>query len=111
VQAVGGAQASIAITLDAANRGAKVMLGGIILQFGATVQPLAFIDTDIKLSLGLYPVAIIFYVALATEFFIRYFTDRPIRKVGATQRLAQLDGGIKHMVTGLAVGTVFILVR
>jgi len=45
VQAVGGAQASIAITLDAANRGAKVMLGGIILQFGAPVQPLAFRDT------------------------------------------------------------------
>ncbi|KAG8925052.1 hypothetical protein FRC00_004393, partial [Tulasnella sp. 408] len=32
VQSVGGSQASAADTLEGANRGAKVMVGGIILQ-------------------------------------------------------------------------------
>ncbi|KAG8948799.1 hypothetical protein FRC04_009262 [Tulasnella sp. 424] len=56
VQSVGGAQASAADTLEGANRGAKVMVGGIILQM----------------------VAITLYVLIQVEYLFRVFKDRPV---------------------------------
>ncbi|KIO30488.1 hypothetical protein M407DRAFT_20381 [Tulasnella calospora MUT 4182] len=56
VQAVGGSQASAAETLEGANRGAKVMVGGIILQM----------------------VAITLYVLIQAEYLVRVFKDKPI---------------------------------
>ena len=43
IQAVGGAMASIADTLDGAERGGRTMLGGIIIQLGTLVLPNHFI--------------------------------------------------------------------
>ncbi|KAG9018259.1 hypothetical protein FRB90_011713 [Tulasnella sp. 427] len=69
VQAVGGAQASSADTLDGANRGARVMVGGIILQM----------------------VAITLYVLIQVEYLIRVFKDRPVHPrpnpIAATPKL------------------------
>ncbi|KAG9050034.1 hypothetical protein FS837_008014 [Tulasnella sp. UAMH 9824] len=56
VQAVGGSQASAADTLEGANRGANVMVAGIILQM----------------------VAITLYVLIQAEYLIRVYKDRPI---------------------------------
>ncbi|KAH7096280.1 RTA1 like protein-domain-containing protein [Auriculariales sp. MPI-PUGE-AT-0066] len=89
VQAVGGGQAAAAITLPAANRGANVMLGGIVFQF----------------------VAIILYVGLAMEFFVRYWLDKPIRTQNAATRLVKLDRKLQMMSFGLAFDTLFILIR
>ncbi|TFK69089.1 RTA1-domain-containing protein [Pluteus cervinus] len=55
VQAAGGGIASAATTLDGANRGARIMLAGIVFQF----------------------IIITLYVALATEFLVRYIYDNP----------------------------------
>ncbi|EJD50216.1 RTA1-domain-containing protein [Auricularia subglabra TFB-10046 SS5] len=87
VQAVGGGQAAAAGTLEGANRGAKVMLGGIVLQF----------------------VAIIVYVALALEFLLRYTLDKPLRT--PTVKRGALDRKLRTMVLALGVSTLFILVR
>ncbi|EJD50214.1 RTA1 like protein, partial [Auricularia subglabra TFB-10046 SS5] len=87
VQAVGGGRAAAAGTLEGANRGAKVMLGGIVLQF----------------------VAIIVYVALALEFLLRYTLDKPLRT--PTVKRGALDGKLRTMVLALGLSTLFILVR
>ncbi|KAH7101350.1 hypothetical protein BKA62DRAFT_703530, partial [Auriculariales sp. MPI-PUGE-AT-0066] len=83
-------QASAAETLEAANRGANVMLGGIILQL----------------------VAIVLYVALAVEFFVRFARDVPVRKSGAyTYRPSTIDEKVKRQIFGLGFGTIFLLIR
>ncbi|KAG8948797.1 hypothetical protein FRC04_009260 [Tulasnella sp. 424] len=56
VQSLGGSQASAADTLEGANRGAKIMVGGIILQM----------------------VAITLYVIIQVEYLVRVFKDRPV---------------------------------
>ncbi|KAJ1305017.1 hypothetical protein OPQ81_000060 [Rhizoctonia solani] len=59
IQAVGGAMASIADTLDGAERGGKIMLGGIIIQL----------------------VAVVLYTILGIEFVVRFSLDRRARSV------------------------------
>lgn len=88
VQAIGGAQASAATTLDGANRGALVMLIGILVQF----------------------VAIIIYVSLAAEFLVRYALNKPLRK-GTFPRPSQLDQRLRLMVLGLSISTLFLVIR
>ncbi|GHJ87964.1 hypothetical protein NliqN6_4366 [Naganishia liquefaciens] len=58
VQAIGGGKASAAETLEGANAGARVMVGGVMFQM----------------------VVMIAYTAVLLAFVIRYRTDRPIRK-------------------------------
>ncbi|KZV91661.1 RTA1-domain-containing protein [Exidia glandulosa HHB12029] len=89
VQAVGGAQASAALTLEKANAGARVMLGGILVQF----------------------VAIILYVALASEFLLRYMLDKPVRKNVPSSARVTLDSGVRMMIIGLCISTVFLFIR
>ncbi|KZV88175.1 RTA1-domain-containing protein [Exidia glandulosa HHB12029] len=89
VQAIGGGQASAATTLEGANAGARVMLGGILVQF----------------------VAIIIYVALAAEFLIRYFVDKPVRKIASFPRADRLDKGVRMMIIGLCISTLFLFIR
>ncbi|KAG8891158.1 hypothetical protein FRC01_014870, partial [Tulasnella sp. 417] len=66
VQSVGGSQASAADTLEGANRGAKVMVGGIFLQM----------------------VAITLYVIIQVEYLIRVYKDRPIHPRPAAPAVA-----------------------
>ncbi|KAH7106598.1 RTA1-domain-containing protein [Auriculariales sp. MPI-PUGE-AT-0066] len=91
VQAVGGSQASAAETLEDANKGGKVMLGGIALQFAALV----------------------IYVIVAAEFLLRVIQDRPVRPVppGYAERREKLDRKVKLMILGLAISAVFIFIR
>lgn len=86
IQAVGGGLASSAADPAGAEQGAKVMLGGILLQF----------------------VAIIIYTTLASEFLVRYFAEWPLRKNG--QR-GMLDTRLRLMVIGLCISTFFLLIR
>ncbi|EJD50204.1 RTA1-domain-containing protein [Auricularia subglabra TFB-10046 SS5] len=88
VQAVGGGQASAAVTLDGANRGALVMLIGILIQF----------------------VAIIVYVSLAAEFLVRYAFDKPLREA-KFPRPERLDERLRLMIAGLCISTIFLVIR
>ncbi|KAF8595570.1 RTA1-domain-containing protein [Ceratobasidium sp. AG-I] len=94
IQAVGGAMASIADTLDGANRGGNIMLAGIIIQF----------------------VAVILFTFLAIEFVIRFSLNRPARKIPNSQEQkyegwATAPRGVMWMLIGLAIATLFIIIR
>ena len=70
VQAVGGAKAAAANTLGAANAGAHIMLGGIVFQL----------------------VALVLYVALAAEFFVRAMLCRAVHPSSAARAPALAAG-------------------
>ncbi|KAF8592910.1 hypothetical protein BDV93DRAFT_593759 [Ceratobasidium sp. AG-I] len=94
IQAVGGAMASIADTLDGANRGGNIMLAGIIIQF----------------------VAVILFTLLAIEFVVRFSLNRPARNIPNSQEQkyegwATAPLGVMWMLIGLAIATLFIIIR
>jgi len=112
VQSVGGAQASSANTGAQSNQGAKVMVGGIIIQMAA----------------------ITLYIAVQAEYLWRVFKNRPIRPVstGAVTPSAEKDGAlgqsespsvisvigkeritrnIAAMLIGMGIAAVFIYIR
>ncbi|KZT38831.1 RTA1-domain-containing protein [Sistotremastrum suecicum HHB10207 ss-3] len=73
VQAVGGASASFAAENNKdASKGGHIMLGGIVFQLAS----------------------IIMYTALAAEFLIRYFNDKPLRGHRYLDREKQADIGL-----------------
>ncbi|KAF7985360.1 hypothetical protein HWV62_6587 [Athelia sp. TMB] len=91
VQAVGGAMASAALTLPVAQKGAHIMLGGIVFQmFSITV-----------------------YVVCAIEFFWRFFNDRPVERgedpKGALRGTP--DRRLQVMMAALAFDTLCIFIR
>ncbi len=64
------------------------------------------------------PVALLVFISLATEFYIRFLTDRPIYpKSGSGGSIVTLSNSqlwtmrIKLMSLGLAISTTFILIR
>ncbi|EJD05484.1 RTA1-domain-containing protein [Fomitiporia mediterranea MF3/22] len=93
IQAFGGAKASHAVSNhEDPEPGAHIMLIGIVLQM----------------------VAITFFVLLASEFFIRYYTRRPIRlrsylAVDPSNR--RIDRKMQLMIMGLGFTTVCIFIR
>ncbi|KAF8601730.1 RTA1-domain-containing protein [Ceratobasidium sp. AG-I] len=94
IQAAGGAMASIADTLDGANRGGNIMLAGIIIQL----------------------VAVALFTILALEFVIRYSLNRPARNLAEGQEQkytgwATAPRGVMYMLVGLAIATLFIIIR
>ncbi|CAE7108980.1 unnamed protein product [Rhizoctonia solani] len=94
IQAAGGAMASIADTFDGAERGGRIMLGGIIIQL----------------------VAVVLYTLLGIEFVVRFNLGRPTRpKLVNEQRKhagwINVPRGIVWMLVGLAIATVFIIIR
>ncbi|KAG9123027.1 hypothetical protein FRC07_000342 [Ceratobasidium sp. 392] len=97
IQAVGGALASIADTLEGANQGSHIMLAGIIIQL----------------------VAVVLFTLLALEFVTRYTLNRPARKAAVSaepvfQKFAgweTVPQGLVWMLVGLAIATVFIVIR
>ena len=98
MQAIGGGQASAAVTLDAANRGAKVMLGGILVQFSKFLAE----DRAACIAERLLSVAIVIYVVLAAEFVIRNLDDQvaafqAIRE-NQKEKLASMPDEIRHEV-------------
>lgn len=59
-------------------------------------------------------VAITFYALLAIEFFVRFYTDRPLRsKLGEKGTLVRmpLDRTLKMMIAGLALSSLFLYIR
>ncbi|KAB5588697.1 RTA1-like protein [Ceratobasidium theobromae] len=94
IQAVGGAMASIADTLESANRGGNIMLAGIIIQL----------------------VAVVLYTILAIEFIVRYTLNRPARILPETQARKytgweNVARGVVLMLVGLGIATLFIIIR
>jgi hypothetical protein len=96
LQAIGGAVASVADTLEGANRGGNVMLAGIVIQLAAVTL----------------------FDILSVEFAIRFALGRPVRQpVSEEQEKPRYLGwgsvprGVPLMMVGLAIASVFILVR
>ncbi|QRW20635.1 RTA1-like protein [Rhizoctonia solani] len=94
IQAAGGAMASIARTPEGSERGGKIMLGGIVIQL----------------------IAVILYTILGLEFVIRFSYDRPahpkiISDLRKNSGWVGVPRGIVKMLTGLAIATVFIIIR
>jgi len=92
IQAVGGASAAAAVGqgMNPA-KGGNIMLGGIVAQM----------------------IAIAVYVACAGEFFLRYFSDSPVRKEDSetTIQSGPLDQRMKYMVVGLTFATTCMFIR
>lgn len=93
IQAFGGAKASAAVNNNTdPEPGAHVMLIGIVIQM----------------------IAITFYVILASEFFIRFQLNKPVRMksyVHLDIEKKTLGRNIKLMVAGLGFSTVVIFIR
>ncbi|KAI0078296.1 RTA1-like protein [Panus rudis PR-1116 ss-1] len=95
VQAVGGAQASIAVNDgNDPNEGGHVMLGGIIFQL----------------------VAIVMYMLLATEFILRFIHDRPLRyspqnNIGISHGWSAIGWRLQFAVASLAFSGICLLIR
>ena len=110
VQAVGGAIASMADTLEDANRGGKIMLGGIAFQLGKSCPAKSLIPASQTL-----PGMIILYSIMAIEYCVRYSNDRPIRHLSMkhTDFLArgELVHNVKLMLAGLALNTTCLFIR
>ncbi|KAG9017096.1 hypothetical protein FRB90_001777 [Tulasnella sp. 427] len=99
VQAVGGASASISFeTGGDPEKGAKIMVGGIVFQI----------------------FAITLYVATAAEFFFRYHFDKPVKRRGQTeadtekqptQTPVAASRNLQSMSFGLILSTILLYVR
>ncbi|KAL5514335.1 hypothetical protein ACEPAG_2423 [Sanghuangporus baumii] len=93
IQAFGGAKASSAVSNgEDPEGGAHIMLIGIILQM----------------------IAITFYVLLASEFFVRFITKRPVRMtsyLAVDPSKKHLHKKMKIMIFGLGFSTVCIFIR
>ncbi|KAJ6525956.1 RTA1 like protein-domain-containing protein [Mycena capillaripes] len=89
VQGVGGGMASSANDLAGANRGARVMLGGIGFQFAV----------------------IIVFSALALDFTQRYLRDKPARPNTDPNPRALLTPRFKIMLAALAFSTTTLFIR
>jgi len=89
VQAVGGGIASTANTHKGAVLGGHIMLGGIVFQL----------------------FSLIVYVICATEFFLRFFSDTPIRESSKRQSREPVDKRMKIMICGLIFSTVCLFIR
>ncbi|KAI0094861.1 RTA1-domain-containing protein [Irpex rosettiformis] len=91
IQAVGGAKASMAVQNGRdPGPGGNIMLAGIAFQLAA----------------------ITIYVALATEFILRFLHNRPVRKVTAGMSSRKYyNRGAKLMLFGLGMSSLFIFIR
>ncbi|KIM74097.1 hypothetical protein PILCRDRAFT_815278 [Piloderma croceum F 1598] len=94
IQAVGGGLASSANTLDGANNGAHIMLGGIVLQL----------------------VSLVVYVTCALEFYLRFLKDRPIREISTSNAekgeiKRPMDTRMMIMMGGLAFSSLCLFIR
>ncbi|KAH7916452.1 RTA1 like protein-domain-containing protein [Hygrophoropsis aurantiaca] len=96
VQAVGGAQAAFAVNKGQnPAKGGNIMLGGIVAQM----------------------ISIAVYVACAGEFFLRYFSDSPVRKFDKSTAIEKENNGetvdrkMKFMIFGLLFDTTCIFIR
>ncbi|KAF8217435.1 RTA1 like protein-domain-containing protein [Mycena galopus ATCC 62051] len=101
VQGFGGTLASIAVgNSQSPDHGAHIMLAGIIFQM----------------------ITISIYILLAIEFFIRYFTDKPVggreavyHSLGVNTASrggkGELDGKLRIMIGALAFNTTCLLIR
>ncbi|EMD32393.1 hypothetical protein CERSUDRAFT_88029 [Gelatoporia subvermispora B] len=91
VQAVGGANASLAVQNgNSPNKGGHIMLGGIIFQL----------------------IAITVYMVLAAEFLVRYIMDKPFKRGDdRTVKAYNLDQKKKLMLIELTISSIFIYIR
>jgi hypothetical protein len=90
VQAVGGAMASMANDHEGAQKGANIMLGGIIFQM----------------------VCITAYAMLATEFFLRFHYDKPVRSPAKLEGPpTAMDKRMQIMIVALIFNTTCLFIR
>jgi hypothetical protein len=83
VQAIGGAQASRAVQTGRGDpeKGGHIMLAGIVFQLGQSCEPFLLKSRFAKFFFFFLLVAITIYVALATEFLIRWRLNKPVRSI------------------------------
>lgn len=104
--------------LDADNgscvmQGSNIMLTGIVFQLGTY-----------RLSVRVFPrlminlVAMVIFSALMTEYLVRYALGRPIRRGSSGTTISiqaedtpTLDRGMKMLLGGVALSTLFLLIR
>ncbi|ETW76316.1 lipid-translocating exporter [Heterobasidion irregulare TC 32-1] len=94
IQAAGGGIAASATDEQGTKLGANIMLAGIAIQL----------------------VAIVIYMALATEILVRYSLKSPVRDPAgaspwASTSVDAMDTRLKLMVSGLGMITIFLLIR
>ncbi|KAK7064963.1 RTA1 like protein-domain-containing protein [Favolaschia claudopus] len=89
VQGVGGGIASSADTLEGANKGAKIMLGGIAFQF----------------------LVIIVFSAIALDFTQRYLRDKPVRRDFDGIQRGAFTPRLKTMLAALGFSTTVLFIR
>jgi len=90
VQAVGGANASLAVQNEKSpNKGGHIMLGGIVFQMAA----------------------ITVYMILAAEFLVRYILDKPFSRGEPTVKAYNLDKKKKLMLVELTISSILIYIR
>lgn len=99
IQAIGGGTASAADTDEGAERGARIMVAGVILQL----------------------VVIVFYVMLLAEFWYRAYADRPVKQIrfkrGAVPPFGVPSVAMRHsknlqlLMATLGLSTLLIFIR
>ncbi|EAU86411.2 hypothetical protein CC1G_05405 [Coprinopsis cinerea okayama7 len=93
IQAVGGAIAAQAETLEGANRGGNIMLGGIAFQLSV----------------------IVFYSILVLEYFTRFMKDRPVNTIKPSHKdyapRGELTKELKFMLAALSFNTLCLFIR
>ncbi|KIM37554.1 hypothetical protein M413DRAFT_448364 [Hebeloma cylindrosporum] len=89
IQGIGGGFAATAPDLEGANRGANIMLGGIVFQLAV----------------------IVFYSILAVEYYIRYHKRAPIASKAGMQARGECTWKLKMMTYTLAFSTTLLFIR
>lgn len=92
-------------------KGGHIMLGGIVFQMGVSIS---YVFLFYGGAHDHPTAAIVAYVALASEFLVRYLNDRPLsmysRDPNSPSR-APLSKNMRLMLIGMAMMTVFIFIR
>jgi hypothetical protein len=84
------------------------MLVGIVIQLCASL--LGFLSL-LGIADCYASVALIVYVIAATEFFLRFFADKPIREASNSRTKLTLEPRMKIMLAGLIFSTTCLFIR
>ena len=84
------------------------MLGGIVFQL---CTPFAVHHVPSALLTLMQSVSLSIYVSCATEFFWRFFNDKPIRQASSSQLKITVSPLVKMMIAGLTFSTICLFIR
>ena len=75
------------------------------------VRHLLYIRVPSALLTFMKSVSLSIYVSCATEFFWRFFNDKPIRQASSSQPKITLSPLVKMMIAGLTFSTICLFIR